>query len=316
VTGSISYYVQKLFSRNTGSKLIKSEFDGAKIAQEELSGRVGIGTWYTSAEFDNVKVVDNKTGRTLGYDGFNLPLNFWWNWDNVSESEDFKIQKGKLVQTNPWMPYNDTGKVAYFGNDDWTDYTFTVEATKLEGDEGFIIPFAVKDAQNNWFWNIGGWGNTVSCLQQIDNGIKSGEIAGTSRPFTAETGKTYNLKVEVSGTKVKCYIDDVLYVDYDTAKTAESEAYHVVSTDESGDIFIKIVNVTDSSRVVAIDLGTAKLNSTATVNQVAGNSLGNDNILGAKEDCIMEEFTVNGINNKFNYTVPQYSVTSIRIEQA
>jgi alpha-L-arabinofuranosidase len=214
------------------------------------------------------------------------------------------------------MPYNDTGKVAYFGNDDWTDYTFTVEATKLEGDEGFIIPFAVKDAQNNWFWNIGGWGNTVSCLQQIDNGIKSGEIVGTSRPFTAETGKTYNLKVEVSGTKVKCYIDDVLYVDCDTAKTAEAEAYHVVSTDENGDIIIKIVNVTDSSRVVAIDLGTAKLNSTATVNQVAGNSLGNDNILGAKEDCIMEEFTVNGISNKFNYTVPQYSVTSIRIEQA
>ena len=316
VTGSISYYVQKLFSKNTGTKLLKSELDGAKIDQKPLSGRVGIGTWYTSAEFDNVKVVDNKSGKTLGYDGFSLPLNFWWNWDNVYDSEDFKIKNGKLVQTNVWMPYNDTGKVAYFGNDDWTDYTFTVEATKLEGDEGFIIPFAVKDTQNNWFWNIGGWGNTVSCLQQIDNGIKSGEIAGTSRPFTAETGKTYNLKVEVSGTKVKCYIDDVLYVDCDTAKTAESEAYHVVSTDESGDIIIKIVNVTDSSRVVAIDLGTAKLNSTATVNQVAGNSLGNDNILGAKEDCIMEEFTVNGISNKFNYTVPQYSVTSIRIEQA
>lgn len=316
VTGSISYYVQKLFSKNTGSKLIKSEFDGAKIDQKPLSGRVGIGTWYTSAEFDNVKVVDNKSGKTLGYDGFSLPLNFWWNWDNVYDSEDFKIKNGKLVQTNVWMPYNDTGKVAYFGNDDWTDYTFTVEATKLEGDEGFIIPFAVKDAQNNWFWNIGGWGNTVSCLQQIDNGIKSGEIAGTSRPFTAETGKTYNLKVEVSGTKVKCYIDNVLYVEYDTAKNAESEAYHVVSTDESGDIIIKIVNVTDSSRVVAIDLGNAKVSSTATVNQVAGNSLGNDNILGAKEECIMEEFTVSGISDKFNYTVPAYSVTSIRIERA
>ena len=315
VTGSISYYVQKLFSKNAGSKLISSSLDGAKIAQEDLSGRVGIGTWYTSAEFDNVKVVNNKTGKILGYDGFSLPLNFWWNWDNVSKSEDFKIKNGKLVQTNTWIPYNDTGKVAYFGNDDWTDYTYTVEATKLDGDEGFIIPFAVKDTQNNWFWNIGGWGNTVSCLQQIENGIKTGEIVGTSKPFTAETGKTYNLKVVVSGTKIQCYIDGELYVDYDIARSTEAEAYHVVSTDKNGDIIIKIVNVTETSRVLAIDLGNANVKSTATVNQVAGNSLGNDNILGAKEDCIMEEFTVNGISNKFNYTVPQYSVTSIRIER-
>ena len=175
--------------------------------------------------------------------------------------------------------------------------------------------FAVKDTQNNWFWNIGGWGNTVSCLQQIENNVKSGQMPGTVKPFTAETGKTYNLKVTVNGTNIKCYIDDVLYVDYDAAYNAEAEAYHVVSTDENGDIIIKIVNVTDSSRVIAVDLGGADVGSTATVNQVAGDSLGNDNILGAKEDCIMEEFTVSGFSDKFNYTVPAYSVTSIRLSR-
>ena len=50
------------------------------------------------------------------------------------------------------------------------------------------------------------------------------------------------------------------------------------------------------------------------VNQVKGDSLANDNILGAKEDCIMEEFTVSGIGEQFNYTVPQYSATVLRIE--
>ncbi len=314
VTGSISYYVQKLFSNNAGSKLLSSTLDGAKVEQKPLSGRIGIGTWYTAAEFDNVKIVSNETDKTLGSDKFSLPLNFWWNWENIYDSNDFEIKNGKLVQTNTWMPYTETGMVAYFGCDDWSNYTYTVEATKLDGNEGFIIPFAVKDSQNCWFWNIGGWGNTVSCLQQIENGAKS-KILDTEKPCVIETGKTYNLKVVVSGTEVKCYIDDVLYIDYDTASNAEAEAYHVVSTDKNGDVIIKIVNVTETSRVFAVDLNGASVKSTALINQVAGNSLANDNILGAKEDCIMEEFTASGFSDKFNYTVPQYSVTCIRLEK-
>ena len=75
------------------------------------------------------------------------------------------------------------------------------------------------------------------------------------------------------------------------------------------------MNVTDTSKVVAVDIANADIKSSATVHQVAGNSLANDNILGAKEDCIMEEFTVSGFSDKFNYTVPAYSVTCIRLER-
>ena len=315
VTGSISYYVQKLFSVNQGTKLLRSALDGAKIAQTPLSGRVGIGTWYTSAEFDNIRVVSNETGEVLGEQKFSLPTDFWWNWENVYDNEDFAVKNGKLVQTSTWMPYTETGVVAYYGCDDWTNYTYTLEATKLDGEEGFIVPFAVKDSANCYFWNIGGWQNSVSCLQQIENGIKTGQIIGTQKPFTAETGKTYNLRVVVSGTQVKCYIDDILYVDYDFASKSEAEAYHVVSTDETGDIIVKIVNTTETSRVFAVDVANADVKSDATVYQVAGDSLDNDNILGAKEDCIMEEFTVSGFSDKFNYTVPAYSVTCIRLER-
>lgn len=314
VTGSISYYVQKLFSTNTGSTLLSSTLEGAQVEQADLSGMVGVGTWYTSAEFDNVKIVSNETGRTLGSDKFSTPLNFWWGWDNIYDSNDFEIKGGKLVQTNTWMPYSETGMVAYYGCGDWSNYTYTVEATKLDGGEGFMIPFAVQDAQNCYFWNIGGWGNTVSCLQKIENGAKSGKIIGTVKDCIIETGKTYEIKVVVDGTNVKCYLDGELYVDHDFASDAEAEAYQVVSTDESGDVIIKLVNVTGTSKVFAVDAGSADIKSTATVYQVAGDSLANDNILGAEEDCIMEEFTVDGFSGKFNYTVPEYSVTCIRLK--
>lgn len=313
-TGSISYYMQKLFSTNAGLTLLKSTLEGAKIEQKALSGKVGVGTWYTSAQFDNVKVINNETGKTIESDSFTaVPL--WWRWEKASDG-DFKMEKGKLIQKSTWMQYSNTGSVAYFGSEDWTNYTYTVEATKLEGDEGFLIPFAVKDIDNNIFWNIGGWGNTVSALQRIENGVKTGKILGTDKPFAVETGKTYELKVVVSGTQVKCYIDGVLYVDYDFASDSEAEAYHVVSTDETGDIIIKIVNVTGTSKTLAVDVEGADVPVSAKIAQVAGESLADDNILGEKEDCIMEEFTVDGFSEKFNYTVPAYSVTCIRFSQS
>ncbi len=311
VTGSISYYVQKLFSTNAGTSLLDSKLNGAAIPQEKLSGRVGVGAWYTTAAFDNVLVVDNSTGETLGKDDFSVNSLFW-DWNKANDGE-IAVKGGQLINDATEMPYSLTGSVAYTGDDKWTDYTFTVDATKLNGNEGFIIPFAVKDHDNCWFWNIGGWDNTVSCLQQIENGIKTNKVLGTVRPFTAEENRTYQLKVVVSGTAVKCYIDGELYVDFDTASKAEAEAYHVVSTEESGDIIVKIVNVTGESRTVSVNVENAYVSSSAKVMQVAGDSLANDNILGQPEDCKIEEMTVDGFSEKFNYTVPAYSVTVIRL---
>lgn len=313
--GSTSYYVQKLFSANAGTTLLESSLDGANIEQPTLSGKVGVGTWYTSAAFDNVTVVSNATGDVLAKDDFTLNT-FWWDWDAATDGK-FKVKDGKLVQTTTEMNYSNTGSVAYFGNADWENYTFTVEATKLEGEEGFIIPFAVKDTKNNYFWNIGGWGNTVSCLQQIENDVKTGQIIGTIRDFTAETGRTYELKVVVEGRNIQCYIDGELYIDYTTGSDCEAEAYQVVSTDKTGDIIVKLVNVTGSAHTFAvrIDENTAVAN-TAKAYQLSHTDPDVENHLGQEENVTIEEITLENISNAFNYTVPCYSATVVRIQRA
>ena len=312
-TGSINYYMQKLFSNNPGDTLISAELSGAEIEPEALSGKVGLGTWYTAAEFDNVKVTDNKTGRTLRQDKFTLPTNFWWNWLQIGMG-DWQIADGKLVQAATEIPYQELGSVAYFGNEDWTNYTYSFEATKLHGAEGFYIPFLIEDEANCFYWNIGGWDNTQSGLQRIENGVKTGIIPGTVTDFTVEEGVTYEIKIVVDGINIKGYIDGELQFSYNAESVSEAECYQVVSTDEeTGDIIIKLVNRTGSDRVVAVDLKGAEVESEAYIAQVAGDSLDNDNILGAKEDCVMEEFTVSGFSNQFNYTVPQYSATVIRL---
>ncbi len=312
VTPSINYHVQKLFSVNQGTAVLNHTLSGAKVPEVNLTGMVGVGTWYTSAKFDNVKITSLDTGKTLGSTRFTTFL-AKSRWDFPTDG-DWKIKGGALVNTTTNMAYSNNGSVAYFGDKDWSNYCYTVEATKLEGGEGFLIPFAVQDKDNCYFWNIGGWGNTTSALQQIKNGVKTDKILGTVKPFTIEEGRTYEINLEVSGSSVKGYIDGELYIDYTFTNGAEATAYTVVSTDENGDIIIKLVNVTENAETVAINIDNANIQGTAIVNQIAGDSLKNDNILGQEQDCTMKEFTLEGVSNQFNYTMPAYSVTSIRLK--
>ncbi len=308
--GSINYHVQKLFSLNQGSAVLKHTFEGAKVAQQNLKGMVGVGTWYTSAKFDNIVVKNLNTGEVISGDASKKS-----NWTFPTDGE-WKFKKGAITNTTTEMAYSNTGSVAYFGDISWENYSFTVEATKLEGEEGFLIPFAVQDAKNNYFWNIGGWGNTVSALQCIENDVKTDKIIGTVKDCVIETGKTYKITVEVSGDNVKGYIDGKLYFDYNCGAEAEAKAYTVVSNDDNGDIIIKLVNVTEKASTVAVKIDNANIGPEGVINQVAGNSLDNDNIFGGDPNThvTMKEFTLNGFSNEFNYTMPAYSVTSIRLK--
>lgn len=315
VTSSINYYVQKIFMTNAGTELIESELVGADNDVDGFKGKVGVGTWNTSATFDNVKIVDNETGKVLAEDTFDDKSSLE-EWDKVSDGA-WSVKKGVLMQTSTATntdKYGTTGTAMYFGNRTWTNYTYTVDVTKTGGAEGFLIAFAVGSAENNYFWNIGGWGNTVTCLQQVKDGAKTGQIVGTERGFSVANKRTYSLKVVVTEYNVKCYIDGKLYIDYTIRDNADADAYHVVSTDETGDIIIKLVNVTSKAKTFAVDIaGLDGVSSVAKVDLVAGTSLKNDNILGEKEDVNMTSFELDGVSEQFNYTVPKYSVTVIRI---
>ena len=311
-TPSVNYYVQQLFAKNVGNELLDYTLKGAENKNTDLKGAVGVGTWYTSAKFDNVKVIDNITGEVLASDSFDSKTSKK-NWEFPVDGEWTFTDEALLYPTTE-MNYAQIGTTAYFGDRDWSNYTYTVEATKLDGSEGFLIPFAVQGVDNNIFWNIGGWENTVSTLQQVECDSKTGQLPGTTKDFAVEIGRTYELKVVVAGDTVKCYIDDELYIDYDFGLDKEYECYSVASTAENGDIIIKFVNVTDSSKTVAVNLDNAQIASEAVINQVAGNSLTDENILDAEETCIMNEFTLDGFESSFNYTMPAYSVTSIRLK--
>ncbi len=315
-TCSTNYYMQKLFATNAGTSLLKSELEGAKIPENPFTGKIGVGTWNTSAKFDNIKITDNETGKVLASDGFSKD-EFEEKWDKATDGS-WKVKNGELVQSSTstnTVNYGSTGTVAYFGSKSWKNYTYTADAVKTGGAEGFIIPFAVQGREDNYFWNIGGWNNTVSCLQRVSGGNKSDQISGTVKNINIKNGTKYSLKIVVTDNNVKCYINNELYIDYDLPETAKAETYHVVSTDETGDIIIKMVNVTGNPRTIAMDIaGAESIPDTATIEIAAGKSLADDNILGREEAVTIKKEEVKGIGKQFNYTLPEYCAAVMRIK--
>lgn len=334
MTRSVNYYVQQLFSLNAGTVLLSHRLEGAEPETPSVfTGKIGVGTWNTSARFDNIVVTDNKTGEVLYSDTFDKAMGS--NWERVSDGR-WSVSDGTLIQSSNSTDtgrYSSTGTAAYCGDTSWSDYTLTLEATKIAGSEGFLIPFAVQDRANNWFWNIGGWNNTVSCLQQVTGGSKSDQIGGTVSSCTIKAGQTYRIQITVSGSNVKCRLNDRLYIDYDMIPTTNAESYTVVSTDDTGDVIIKLVNVTGESRCFAIDIAgigaagaTLEGQADITVYQAAGTSPENDNILGKAEDVKLDVFMIpcdakalashQDTGYSFNCTVPKYSVTALRIPRS
>lgn len=90
--------MQKLFCTNVGTSLLSSELEGAEIEVGAVAGMVGVGTWNTTAKFDNVKVVSNDTGDVLGEQSFDTDT-FKNEWKDIADG-DFSVEDGALVQFN------------------------------------------------------------------------------------------------------------------------------------------------------------------------------------------------------------------------
>lgn len=160
-------------------------------AAEPLAGRVGVGTWNTQVEFKDIQVA--RSGVLLYSSNFSKGLEGW-----QTQRGRWQVVDGALRQT---AEVEDTR--AMVGDPTWTDYTLTLKARKLGGREGFLIYFAASDDRPNSRWNIGGWNNTAHAFE-------SPGFPATRVPGRIETGRWYDIRIEVSGNTVRAFIDNQL----------------------------------------------------------------------------------------------------------
>ncbi|BCM91231.1 extracellular exo-alpha-L-arabinofuranosidase [Abditibacteriota bacterium] len=296
--GSPSFYVQSMFANYTGDRVLPSQVTmppapGAKPA----SGGIGVATWNTQAEFDDIKVTD-PTGKVLYSQDFsNGGLgNF------TTDNGNWVIQDGALRQTA-----EDENVRARAGDMNWTDYDLTLRARKIAGREGFLISFHNKGGDNYVWWNLGGWGNQRSAFQ---HGGGNSEFGTTDT--TIETGRWYNVKISVRGDQIQGYLDGKLIVTTKDVPATPLPVYSAVSRDsKSGDVFVKLVNFSGDAQPVQI----AGLNTRATVasgQQISGQP-GDVNSIEQPMKVAPVPVTATVANNTFSATLPANSASVWRI---
>ena len=167
---------------------------GSAQAVEPIRGGIGVGTWATQAEFKDIRV--SRDGQTLfrvdqrsGLEAMQAAADQW-------ESE------GKLIrQTSDATP-----SLAVTGEVDWIDYTLSLKARKLSGDEGFLIAFGVDASGQKSWWNVGGWGNTQHQIEVP--GVPCPRVPGR-----IETGRWYDIRITLDGERIRAYLDGKLIHD-------------------------------------------------------------------------------------------------------
>ncbi|MCO1338832.1 hypothetical protein BJH93_08005 [Kocuria polaris] len=300
--GSVNYYNQKLWMTNVGDEVVPSSHEGPDAADSDLSGGVFLSSWLTQAAYDDVTVTDNGTGDVLFSDGFEDAS----QWE--AAAGEWSVADGAYVQADATVEDARTLITDAYARD-WENYTLELTARKDGGDEGFLVGFAAGAADDFYWWNIGGWGNTRSVLERAD-GARQGEVAA-GPDTTLETGRDYLVKVVVQGRSIELYLDGELHLSY-TEPTAKS-LYQVVTRDtESDELIVKVVNPTAAAAETTFDVAGVELASTASVTELAGDPAAM-NTKGEKTAVVPREFELDGVGDGFTYELPAHSITFLRL---
>jgi alpha-L-arabinofuranosidase/regulation of enolase protein 1 (concanavalin A-like superfamily) len=302
-----NWEVQKLFGNNVGDEVAPSTFDAPVNTAEDIAGGVFLSTWSTSAAYDNVTVTANDTGETLFSDQF-ADASQW-----TPQTGSWSATGGRYVQSSTSV--NDARSIvtgAYAK--DWSNYTLELDATKLAGNEGFLVGFGATGANNFYWWNLGGWNNSRSVLQRATGG-SAGEVKALEGK-SLTTGQTYHVKVVVDGAHIELYLDGELQMEYDQP-APPATVFQVVTRDErSGDLVAKVVNTSTSPARTRVEVADAGVEPTATVTTLSAPSPTSTNTKSAPNTVKPRTREVQGISSSFVYEFPASSVTFIRMHTA
>ncbi|MGW6929274.1 alpha-L-arabinofuranosidase C-terminal domain-containing protein [Lentzea sp. NPDC054927] len=296
--GSASYETQKLFMNNVGDQVVPSTASATPSTQGPITGAIGLSTWATAASYDDVRVT-SAAGQQLFSDDFSGTDAQWtktgpgaWNVVNGAYVQSDAAAENTLVTA---------------GSRDWRDYTLNLKATKQSGREGFLVAFGVQDTGNYYWWNLGGWNNTQSAVEKAVAGGKSTLMSnGTS----IETGRTYDVRVEVRGRQVALFLDGQKWGEFTDDSRVEPFRQVVTRDNATGELIVKVVNAQDNAARTNIDLG-MPVASTARVTVLQGRP---DDVNTEFAQPIKPRTTQVSVRTSFSHTFPPNSITVFRVK--
>jgi alpha-L-arabinofuranosidase len=287
-----------MFAENQGTISLSVKIDNAPTIEAPYSsGCIGLGTWNNAAEFKDLKVI-SADGNVLFETDFSGNID---DWRKTGQGE-WSVDDGVLKQS-AIAPHI----TAFIGDTSWTDYTITLKARKLTGENGFQIYFRNKNNRQRIRWDLGGYWNSVHLL----------DIGVTSQSMKAgiEPGKWYDIKIDLNGSSAKGYLDGKLIQQVGDERTNAKSLCASASRDEkSGDIILKVVNADYKSLETQIDIKSAeKLTGNAKTIILTAESPLAENTLEEPTKVSPRIENVHFSGTTLTRSFPGYSLTIIRI---
>ena len=301
--GSPAYWVQALFGQNTGDHVLPYDLKVDRTAEKPTmyAGQAGVGTYRTDAEYKKFKVTVG--GQTVGQDDFSHDAGTW-----KFGPGSWKIEDGVLHQTS-----DQRGTRALTGSEDWTDCTIEVKAKKNSGREGFFVLFHSKSDGSFWQWNVGGWNNTREAIQIVRGEGSSTEV-GQSMPVKIESGRWYDLKVELKSGLISCYLDGKLIKQVrESLPTVEPVYVAASKVNSTGEVILKLVNVSDKYAQIQVDIkGLSRRRSDAPAWLLTGKPL-DQNTVQEPNRVVPHRITIPGNSKGIKPTLPPHSLVVVRL---
>jgi alpha-L-arabinofuranosidase len=226
VFGRATYYVNKLFAENLPAYNLNTKLDFTP-SPSPIQFQLGLGTYETAAEFKDLYV--EREGKVIYRAQFG-DVSEWKSSSGRWEADQDVYRQGEEAVAwthleNPvlTLPANIRAVVH-------------VKARKLRGREGFAITIGSAEGRRVQ-WNLGGWGNYQHAVETDDS------IVGTPVIAKIEANRWYDVRIEVEGRSLHCYLDGSLISDVTLPRPDTVLAIAGADT-QSGDVILKILNTT------------------------------------------------------------------------
>ena len=299
VFGRASYYACKLFAENRPDVNLPANVRYDSATPKPISGRIGLGTWNTAAEFKEVRVEED--GKLLYESDFSNAAAGWMPERGRGIAGTWVVENGVYRQKDPAVAWS------YFGKEDWKNITLTLKARRISGAEGFLLCAGFADGRRVQF-NVGGWGNRQHAIQVAD------AIVGEPVRESVEEGRWYDIKIEVRDRLLRCYLDGRLIkqITLPRVDTVLAIAGKDIAT---GDIVAKVINTGPDPASMSVRIeGEMRIANEARLTVLTSPNPRDENSFDAPTRIAPVTKMIPGVSANFVHEFQPHSLSVIRFK--